>query len=120
MITLYGLRNCDRCRAARRHLDRAGIAYTYHDLRDDGVSEDLVRDWIGRIGTDRLVNRRSTTWRGLSEQERRAVDGSDVVAVLVSAPTLVKRPVIDLGETCLVGFDDRIRTELAHLLNDGT
>ncbi len=120
MITLYGLRNCDRCRAARRHLDRTGIAYAYHDLRDDGVSEELVRDWIGRIGTDRLVNRRSTTWRSLSEEERRAVDGGDTVAALVSAPTLVKRPVIDLGDTCLVGFDDRIRSELAHLPNDGT
>ena len=120
MITIYGLRACDRCRAARRHFDRTGIAYRFHDLRDDGVSEELVREWIGRVGADRLVNRRSTSWRELSAERRHAVDGGDAVAVLVETPTLVKRPVIDLPETCLVGFDTRIRAELEHLLGAGT
>lgn len=108
MITVYGLRNCDRCRAAVRWLDSAGVAYRFHDLRADGLSGDLARDWIERVGRTRLINRRSTSWRALADAQRRALDGEDAASVLVAVPTLVKRPVIDLGGSCLVGFDKAV------------
>lgn len=95
MLTLYGLKTCDTCRKARKALSEAGVAHDFVDIRADAPLADLVPGWLGAVGADTLINKKSTTWRGLSEAEKaKANDQEAAAALLVAHPTLVKRPVI--------------------------
>lgn len=95
-ITLYGLKTCDTCRKALKALPQA----VFVDVRDDGVPGDVLNAAFGRFG-DRLVNTRSTTWRGLSEDER----AQDPMDLLAQHPTLMKRPLIVVGDQMYLGWD---------------
>jgi len=112
-MIIYGIKNCDTCRKARRWLVESGRAHTWRDLREDGPDALTLRQWIERVGVDRLVNRRSTTWRGLGESDRiRASDPDGAASLLAEHPTLIKRPVFELGDRVLVGFDDSVKQAL--------
>ncbi|GER08044.1 hypothetical protein GCM10007972_10160 [Iodidimonas muriae] len=110
MIILFGLKNCDRCRKARKWLDQTGADYQFVDVRDQGIEDDLIDRWIDAVGWEALLNRRGTTWRGLDEEVRQAVDGQSARALMMAHPALVKRPVWDLGTRIVVGFDDSIKS----------
>ena len=107
-LTLYGLKNCDTCKKAMKALEAAGKSYEFVDIRADAPLEDLVPGWLAKAGTDVLVNRRSTTWRTLSETEREGAPE----ALLVANPTLVKRPVIVSGADVFVGWTKQVQAEL--------
>lgn len=94
-LTLYGLKNCDTCKKALKALEAAGKTVVFRDVRADGVSEDRLRSWLAALGRDKLLNTRSTTWRGLSEDERKIAGDEDVVRLLGEYPALIKRPVIE-------------------------
>lgn len=108
MMTLYGLSNCDSCRAAKKALEAAGKEVVFRDVRSDPLDQDTLARFHVSFG-ESLVNRRSTTWRGLSEQQR----AGDPVDLLLAHPTLMKRPVIEAGETLTLGWDATARA--AHL-----
>jgi len=104
-ITVYGIRQCDTCRKALKWLGSQDLEHGFHDLRTDGLEPGLLRAWLGSDFAEKLVNRRSTTWRQLSEQDKSAT-GEALIALLLVRPTLVKRPVFMLGDEILaVGFD---------------
>lgn len=113
MVRIYGIGNCDTCRKARKWLEKSGRDYRWHDLRADGIDEPVLGKWVDSVGLEALVNRRSTTWRGLDDAERqRAMAIETAPALLASYPTLIKRPVFDLGERVLVGFNDSVKQSL--------
>lgn len=97
---LYGLVACDTCRKARRALESAGRAVEFRDVRDAPLGDEERRRFLAAFG-DRLVNRASTTWRGLSEGERQ----ENPEALLATHPALMKRPVIAVGENLWLGWD---------------
>ncbi len=103
MITVYGIRQCDTCRKALKWLAGRGIAHEFHDLREDGLDRKRVSGWLESGFADVLVNRRSTTWRQLSDDQRNASD-DELVQLLLDHPTLVKRPVFEDGDIFAVGF----------------
>ena len=113
MITVYGLKNCDTCRKARKWLDGAGIAHRFHDVRGDDLDRATVAAWADELGVEALLNRRGTTWRGLSEADRAGADGDGAVDLMTAHPALIKRPVFDLGGRRLVGFGAAERAALA-------
>jgi len=111
-IKLYGIKSCDTVREARKWLENAGIEYNYVDLREEPVSKQTLTGWLEQIGHDVLINRRSTTWKGLSDSEREQANGSQAAALLAEHPTLIKRPVLEHSDNTLVGFDSaRYQTE---------
>jgi Spx/MgsR family transcriptional regulator len=113
MIEIFGIGNCDTCRKARKWLESTGRDYRWHDLRADGLSEARLQRWVDTVGLDRLVNRRSSTWRGLDDGDRgRAMDPISAMALLAGRPTLIKRPVIEADGRVLVGFDDSVMSTL--------
>jgi len=113
LIIIYGINNCDTCRKARRWLEESGRDYRWHDLREDGLDEARVGKWVESVGLERLVNRRSTTWRSFDEAHRtRAAEPAEAPALLLRHPTLIKRPVFELGEDVLVGFDESVKPAL--------
>ena len=99
-LTLYGLKNCDTCKKAMKTLEAAGRAVTFVDIRKDADLSAKVPVWLAALGADLLVNKRSTTWRGLDAATR----ASDPEALLIANATLIKRPVIETGNKVHVGW----------------
>ena len=104
MLTLYGIPNCDTCRKARRWLVDNDVAHRFHDLREDGVDRDMLRHWSATINWHAILNTRSTTWRGLDESDRQDLTEEKALELMFRNPTLIKRPVIDTGDSIQVGF----------------
>ena len=107
-LTLYGLKNCDTCKRAMKALDAAGKAYDFVDIRAEADLAALVPEWLSSADPDVLINRRSTTWRSLSDAERARPPG----ALLIANPTLIKRPVIVSGTDVYVGWTREVQSIL--------
>lgn len=105
MIILYGISNCDTVRKARQWLDERSIAYEFHDFRKDGSNPVQLRAWVDELGWDQLINRRGTTWRKLPETTREHMDETLALAVMEDQPSIIKRPLVDLGTRRVLGFD---------------
>lgn len=93
MLTLYGIKNCDTVKKARKWLDGAGIAYQFHDYRVDGIDEELLNGFSAALGWEALLNTRGTTWRKLDEADKQDVDETKAISLMVANDALVKRPV---------------------------
>ncbi|NWN83909.1 MAG: arsenate reductase [Halomonas sp.] len=106
MFTLYGIKNCDTCRRARKAMDNSGVPYQFHDLREDGLSAPLLEHILDKVPVLTALNKRSTTWRNLSDEEKQAVDANSARELLLAHPTLLKRPLLDTGNDIRVGYRD--------------
>ena len=109
-LTLYGIANCDKVRAARKWLAERGVAYRFWDLREDGLTVEMLQRWLQQTELKALINTRSTTWRQLDEAECAAVQAGDL-GRLAEYPTLIRRPLLEAGAKLLVGFDAQQWTE---------
>ncbi len=99
-VTMYGIKNCDTVKKARRWLEENGIGYRFHDFRQDGLDSKQANAWLRELGSDQLVNRRGTTWRNLPDAEKGRLNA----ALLVQYPALIKRPLLDTGKIRHLGF----------------
>ena len=102
--TLYGIKNCDTVRAARRWLEEHNVDFTFHDVRDTPLSVEQLDSWMQQLGLDALVNKRSTTWKQLSTKQRDTLTESNAITLLLEHPTLMKRPLLDTGSSLHLGF----------------
>ncbi len=110
---VHGIGSCDTCRKARRWLEESGRAHVWHDLREEGIEAETLARWVEAVGPATLVNRRSTTWRGLDEDQRaQALDAAATARVLAEHPTLIKRPVFERDGRILVGFNAAVKEAL--------
>ena len=106
-IHLYGIPNCDTVKKARVWLDAKGKAYTFHDYKKEGAEPERVAGWIAAAGLDLVVNRKGTTFRALSEEDKaRAANSHTAVALLVQQPSIIKRPIVEHPHGVLVGFKE--------------
>lgn len=104
MAVLFGIKNCDTVKKARQWLDKRAITYQFHDVRIDGLGDDQINHWLGKIAWQTLVNKRSTTWNQLSDETREHLDEDNVTQILLANPTLIKRPVLEYDGAIFVGF----------------
>ena len=104
MVTMFGIKNCDTIKKARKWLEGHNVEYTFHDFRADGLTEGHINHWLSQVDWAVRLNKRSTTWRNLDDNTKTSVSAENVVALLCDNPTLVKRPVLQLQDTLLVGF----------------
>jgi len=102
--TLYGIGSCDSCRKARKWLDANDIAYEYHDLRIDGLAIQMLERWSSRIDWQKMLNKRSLTWRKIPEMDRDDLTKDKSLALMMQHRTLVKRPVLECDEFIALGF----------------
>jgi len=103
-LHLYGIRNCDSCRSALKWLAANRVSHTFHDFRQDGISEETLTTWLSSEYAPLLVNRRSTSWRQLTDAQKQLAE-TDPLTLLKANLTLIKRPVITDGDNILdVGF----------------
>lgn len=109
-IDLYGIPNCDTIKKARAWLTAQGLDYRFHDYKKEGVDRQLLAAWCDAAGWETLLNRRGTTWRRLAEADREGVDRERALELMVANPSLIKRPVLIVGDRVEVGFsEDRYR-----------
>ena len=104
MITLYGIKNCDTVKKARKWLEDHAVDYQFHDFRSDGLEQDAVQGWLAELGWQNLVNKRSNSWKALDEQTRNDMDEQSALAAILEQPTLIKRPLLDTGHERFTGF----------------
>lgn len=106
-ITLYGIPNCDTVKKARAWLAAQNVPHAFHDFKKAGVSAELITAWLADIPLDTLVNRKGTTWRGLSDQQKaQANDAAGAIRLMIELPSLIKRPVLAIGGHFHCGFSD--------------
>jgi arsenate reductase (glutaredoxin) len=105
VLTVYGLKNCDTCRKALKWLEAEGLSYHFHDVRADGLSSADVKRFAEAVGWEALLNKASTTWRGLSDSDKDGISAAKAVKLMAAHPALIKRPVFDMGSAGIaVGF----------------
>ena len=106
MIAMYGIRNCDTIKKARAWLDARGAAYDFHDYKISGIDEAQLRAWAAELGWEKLLNRAGTTFRKLPDADKAGIDEDKAIALMLAQPSMIKRPILDLGERRLVGFGE--------------
>lgn len=103
-VTMFGIPNCDTIKKARKWLDAQGVEYVFHDYKKAGADEHALRGWVVEHGWETLLNRAGTTFRTLPESEKAGLDGERAIALMLANPSMIKRPVLDLGDRTIVGF----------------
>lgn len=106
--TLYGIPNCDTVKKARVWLDQNGVAFTFHDYKKAGIDRERLEGWVEEHGWETVLNRAGTTFRKLPDADRADLDAGKAVALMLAQPSMIKRPVLDLGGRTLVGFRPEI------------
>jgi arsenate reductase len=104
-ITIYGIKNCDTMKKARAWLDKRGIDYAFHDYKSAGIERERLERWEKKVGWETLLNRAGTTFRKLPDKDKAGIDTKKALALMQKQPSMIKRPVLDLGGgKLLVGF----------------
>ena len=107
-VTIYGIKNCDTMKKARAWLDGHGVAYGFHDYKAEGIDKDRLKQWSGAVGWETLLNRAGTTFRKLPDGDKEGLNERKALALMLAQPSMIKRPVLDLGGKLLVGFKPEI------------
>jgi arsenate reductase len=104
-ITIYGIKNCDTMKKARAWLEKHGVDYVFHDYKTKGTERERLEQWCRKVGWEILLNRAGTTFRKLPESAKARVDARKAMQLMLEQPSMIKRPVLDLGGGKLVvGF----------------
>ena len=104
-VTVYGISNCDQVRKTLGWLREKGIDYRFHDFRADGIERAMLERWCSHLPWNSLLNRRGLTWRSLEESVRaQVVDQTSAIELMLSHPTVIKRPVVEVADRLLLGF----------------
>lgn len=107
MITLYGIPNCNSVKKTRVWLEEHGIAYQFHDFKKLGIDEHTLKQWLKIIPREVLVNKKGTTWRGLSADEQAlATTDAGAIELMLTKTSVIKRPVVVTEKTIWVGHDE--------------
>ena len=107
MLTVYGIKSCDTCRRARKYLAEHDIDFRFHDVRDDGLDIQMLERWASRMDWQKLLNRKSLTWRKIPEVDRADITQDRAFALMIEQPTLMKRPVLESPKFMAVGFSEK-------------
>lgn len=106
--TLFGIPNCDTIKKARTWLADRGIYYSFHDYKKAGIEEKRLREWVRELGWEVLLNRAGSTFRSLPETDKQGLDAEKAISLMLANPSMIKRPVLDIGTQRIVGFKPEI------------
>jgi Spx/MgsR family transcriptional regulator len=103
-VTIYGIKNCETMKKARAWLDKRGVAYAFHDYKASGIDRGRLEGWARDVGWETLLNRAGTTFRKLPEKDKDGLTENKAIALMLAQPSMIKRPVLDVGGRLTVGF----------------
>ncbi len=102
--TLYGIKACDTMKKARTWLDEHGVSYSFHDYKAVGIDRSNLEKWCDEHGWEKVLNRAGTTFRKLDQAQKSNLDQHKAIELMLAQPSMIKRPVLDLGNKTLVGY----------------
>ena len=105
-MILYGIPNCDTVRKARKFLENNHLDYQFHDFKKEGLSVETIEKWLQSQPIEILVNKRSTSWKQLTDLQKEQLMSKEDLTVLTELPTLIKRPVLQTNSSLMVGFKE--------------
>lgn len=116
-MTLYGIPNCDTVKKARTWLASQNIAVEFHDFKKLGLTTEIAQRWLQQISWEQLINRKGTTWRGLPEEQKTAINSNaDALLLMLDKTSVIKRPLLEQdGKLLYVGFDEAAYKKLFNL-----
>jgi arsenate reductase (glutaredoxin) len=104
-ITIYGIKNCDTMKKARAFLDKHRVDYSFHDYKTAGIERERLERWSKKVGWETLLNRAGTTFRKLPDKDKAGLTADKAIALMLEQPSMIKRPVLELGGgKIVVGF----------------
>lgn len=104
---IYGIKNCDTVRKALKWMDNNNHGYQYHDFREQGLEKNHLMQWCEILGWEKVINKRSTTWKNLPVETRENINEKTAISLMLENPTLIKRPVLQHGKTVINGFNEK-------------
>ncbi len=107
-ITIYGIKACDTMKKARAWLDAHGVDYSFHDYKSAGIDSAKLEVWAQQVGWSVLLNRAGTTFRKLEDAEKADLDEARAIALMQAHTSAIKRPVLEMDGSLLVGFKPEI------------
>lgn len=112
-MKLYGIANCTTVKKARVWLAEHGKDVVFHDFKKSGIAAEQLDGWISQIGWESLINRQGTTWRKLDPEAQAAIaDAASAKVLMLSTPSIIKRPVLEMNGKIHVGFKPEIYENL--------
>lgn len=114
MLVVFGIPNCDVVKKAQKWLRENEIEFRFHDFRKDGLSDTLIKDWMRQVSWEKLLNKKSTTWRELSAAQQESISNPKAaMALMIEKPSVIRRPVIVRNEEFVLnGFDEKLYEKL--------
>lgn len=106
--TMYGIPNCDTVKKARDWLAANGVAFEFHDYKKAGIDRASLERWVAEHGWDTVLNRAGTTFKKVPDADRADLNADKAIALMLAQPSMIKRPVLDLGDRRIVGFKPEI------------
>ncbi|QUJ66750.1 ArsC family reductase [Photobacterium sp. GJ3] len=100
----YGIKNCDTIKKMKKWLDAQGIDYRFHDYRADGLDPGLLETFEAALGWEAMLNKRGTTFRQLSDEQKNNLNRDNALALMLEHPAMIKRPLLVHNNTYHLGF----------------
>lgn len=114
MLTIYGIPNCSSVKKTRVWLEEHGIDYAFHDFKKQGIDAATLKNWLTAVPLEVLINKKGTTWRGLSaEDQAKATHTDSAIDLMMQHTSVIKRPVVASAHGISVGHDETALGEIA-------
>ena len=96
-ITIYGIKSCSTMKKAFTKLDELGVNYNFHDYKKQGIDKESVQRWVDELGIDKVLNKRGTTWRKLTDEQKQAAEDNvnNAIDLLIENTSMIKRPIVE-------------------------
>ena len=101
---MFGIPNCDTIKKAKKWLQSEGIEFDFHDYRKQGINEDLVTEFCSELGWELVVNKRGTTYRQLTQEQKDSLNEASAIQLLIEQPAMIKRPILKVDAQYHLGF----------------
>ncbi len=105
-MKMFGIKNCDTIKKAKKWLESENIAFSFHDYKKDGLEKSQVLEWVSTLGWEALINKRGTTWRKLPDDVKDSINESIAVELMLDNPSIIKRPLLEHNDQRLLGFNE--------------
>lgn len=107
-IKMYGIKNCQTMKKAMTYLESKGIEFEFHDYKKQGIDQASLSEWLTQKPWDEIINKRGTTWRKLTEEQKTDIDNSKAIQLMIANPSLIKRPALMVDDKLYLGFDESL------------